>query len=195
MAKFHIRLKLEGLEVEVDGERQDIPLITSALEQQMTSLIRPAETLTDGRKQLTAESSQAADAEVAKPRSRSSRRAKGSGENASTQPIEFEHDASQFGNPVQGWSVTDKSIWLLYVLKKLKDCREVGGPCLAATFNQHFKSAGKLHPPNVTRELGRLKSAVPPLVGEDRDLWFLTDEGTRKAQQLVHDALSAPTPA
>ena len=64
-----------------------------------------------------------------------------------TQPIEFRHDSAKFGNPLQTWSVAEKVIWLLFVLKNILDTKDVGGPELAATFNSQFKSAGKLHPP------------------------------------------------
>jgi len=41
MGKFRIRLKVQGLEVEVDGEREDIPAITSAVNSQLTAQVAP----------------------------------------------------------------------------------------------------------------------------------------------------------
>ena len=52
MGKFRVRLKLQGLELEIDGERGDIPAITSAVQQEFSSLIKPAEVIADGRGQL-----------------------------------------------------------------------------------------------------------------------------------------------
>ena len=52
MAKFRMRLKIQGFELEVDGEREDIPAITSAIQQQLSGLIQPAEMMVDDQKQL-----------------------------------------------------------------------------------------------------------------------------------------------
>ena len=39
MGKFRLRLKLQGLEVEIDGEREDIPAITAALDSNWPALV------------------------------------------------------------------------------------------------------------------------------------------------------------
>ena len=54
MAKFRIRLKVQGFELEVDGEREDIPAITAAVQQQLTGLVTPAESIADNHKQIEA---------------------------------------------------------------------------------------------------------------------------------------------
>jgi hypothetical protein len=48
MAKFRVRLKLQGMELEIDGEREDMPAISTAVQQQLASLIRPAAGLASG---------------------------------------------------------------------------------------------------------------------------------------------------
>ena len=73
----------------------------------------------------------------------------------------------------------------MHALKNQAGAKEVDPAQLVATFNQHFKSTGKLHPPLVTRELGKAKVANPAPVGEDKGLWYLTDEGERQAQALI----------
>jgi hypothetical protein len=195
MAKFRIRLKLQALELEVDGERDDIPAISAAVQQQFAGLIQPAETMADGHKQLAA-AGQVIDAEVGKSKSKGKRRTGGkiNSDAAAAQPLEFRHDAAKYGNPQQGWNITDKSVWFLHVLKDLKVAQEVSGPQVAATFNHHFKAAGAIHPPLVTRELSKAKVKVPALVGEDRSqdpsLWYVTDEGTKYARQLIQNMLN-----
>jgi hypothetical protein len=188
MGKFRLRLKLQGLEVEIDGEREDIPAITSALDQQFAGLVQPIERAANGNKQLGA-GAPVVEVELGKAKGRA-RKAKGSTDSTPTQPIEFRHDSAKFGNPIQTWSVTEKVIWLLFVLKSLLGTKEVSGPDLAATFNNQFKSAGKLHPPNVTRDLAKLKVTNPAPVGEDKGQWFLTDEGEKQAQQLIKSVLN-----
>ena len=195
MPKFHIRLKVQGLELEVDGERADIPAITSAVQQQLSGLVVPAEAMVDGHKQL-GDGGRGTGEEDEKSKGRVRKR--GGAYRASTdgvvgQAIEFRHDAAKYGNPLQTWDVTQKSIWLLFVIKGLKDTKEVSGPQLAATFNQYFKPAGKVHPPNVTRELNKAKVQNPASVGEDKGLWYLTDEGDRQAQQLIQNVLNPTT--
>jgi len=195
VAKFRIRLKLQGLELEVDGEREDIPAISAAVQQQFAGLVQPAETMADGHKQLEAAGS-VIDAEVGKSKAKGKRRVGGkiNSDVTAAQPLEFRHDAAKYGNPQQAWNITDKSVWVLHVLKDLKAAPEVSGPQLAATFNHHFKAAGTIHPPHVTRELGKAKVKIPALVGEDRSQdpsrWYVTDEGTRYAQQLIQSVLN-----
>ena len=190
MAKFHIRLKLQGLDLEVDGERQDIPAITNAVQQQLTNLVIPGEVIVDGHKQLGGGSEAGATQDDDKRRRASRRERRPAGDSAPAAAIEFRHDSATYGNPVQAWSVTEKCIWLLYVLKKAAGASEVSGPALAATFNQYFKPSGKLHPPNVTRELAKLKVQNPAPIGEDKGNYYLTGEGDKQAESLIKAVLN-----
>ena len=195
MAKFHIRLKVQALELEVDGEREDIPAISAAVQQQFAGLVKPVASMADGNRQLEA-GGEVVDTESSKSRTKGRKRSgsRASVDPASAQSLEFRHDAAKYGNPQQTWNTTDKSIWLLHVLKDLGVADEVNGPQLAATFNHNFKAAGAIHPPLLTRELGKAKVRVPALVGEDKkqepSLWYLTDEGTRYARQLIQGVLN-----
>jgi hypothetical protein len=191
MARFRIRLKLQGLELEVDGERQDIPAITAAVKQQFAGLVQPAEAMADGRKQIEA-GTQVVNAEVVKPQAKSSRRRsmKPAGDGAPTQVIDFKHDPSKYGSPLQKWSVTDKCVWLLFVLEGVGGPKEVSGPQLAATFNHQFKASGRVHPPHVSRDLNKAKVQNPTNIGGDKGVWYLTDEGKKYAQQLIQGVLN-----
>jgi hypothetical protein len=194
MAKFHIRLKVQGLEFEVDGERQDIPAITAAVEKQFAGLLEPTAAVADGHLQLK-DGSQTEVREVASAKPRPARRRstnRASGTGSDEPPIEFRHDSDKYGNPVQGWSVTDKCIWLLYEIENSTDKKEVSAGQLVSTFKRYFKPAGKLHPPHVTRELAKAKVSNPAPVGEDKGLWFLTNEGKEQAQRLIQSVLNPP---
>lgn len=192
MAKFRIRLKLQGLDLEVDGERQDIPAITHAVQQQLASLVIPGEVITDGHKQLGngSDGAEATQEEESKKKRSARRERRSAGDGAPAVAIEFRQDPATYGNPIQAWSVTDKCIWLLYVLKKLAQANEVSGPVLAVTFNQYFKTAGKLHPPNVTRDLAKLKVQNPAPIGEDKGNYYLTGEGDKQAETLIKAVLN-----
>lgn len=193
MAKFKFRLKVQALELEVEGKRQDIPLITAAVNRQFASLVEPAEVIADAPKQIR-NGAGAIDVDTGGTSRRGSSRrrtgARTSGDSAA--PVEFRHDSAKFGSPLQGWTVTEKCIWLLYVLQTSTSTREYTAAQLVATCNQQFKAAGKLHPPNVTRELPKAKVLVPAPIGEDKSLWYLTAEGERQAKELVTRALNAP---
>ena len=190
MAKFHIHLKLQGLDLEVDGERQDLPAITHAVQRQLTNLVIPGEVITDGHRQMGDGGNGGGSQEEDKKKRPGRRAPRASGDGAAGTPIEFRHDAAKYGNPVQAWSVTEKCLWLLYVLKKVGSASEVSGPVLAATFNQYFKAAGKVHPPLVTRELAKAKVQNPAAIGEDKGGFYLTDEGEKQAEALIKAVLN-----
>lgn len=191
MAKFRIRLKVQALELEIDGEREDIPAITAAVQQQFTGLVQPAEAMADGHKQLPA-ADQVIDVEAGKGKGKTGgkRRNGAKPDGASGQPIDFRHDPAKYGNPQQTWSVVEKCAWLLLVVEGIAGVKEVSGPQLASTFNSYFKQSGKVHPPHVSRDLGKAKIQNPAYFGEDKSLWYLTDAGKKYAQQLVDGVLN-----
>jgi hypothetical protein len=124
MAKFRIRLKVQALELEIDGEREDIPANTAAVQQQFTGLVQPAEAMADGHKQLGPGDGPVIEAEVGKKKAARKRNGGGKSSDAATVvPLEFRHDASMYGNPQQGWNSSDKGIWLLYVLDDMDICQ------------------------------------------------------------------------
>lgn len=194
MAKFRIRLKLQGLDLEVDGERQDLPAITHAVQQQLTNLVIPGEVITDGNQKQFGDASNngsvGSQDEETRKRRPARRAARGAADSAAAAPIDFRHDGAKYGNPIQAWSLTEKLIWLLYMLKKAANVNEASGPQLAATFNRNFKQAGKIHPPHVTMHLGRSKMQNPSPIGQDKDNYFLTNEGEKQAEQLIQNLLN-----
>jgi hypothetical protein len=48
MSKFRIRMKLQGLELEIDGAREDASLIIQSVGQQMSNLLQPIDGIIDG---------------------------------------------------------------------------------------------------------------------------------------------------
>jgi hypothetical protein len=114
LAKFRIRLKVQGLELEVDGEREDIPVIARAVQQQFAGMLEPITVAAEVPRLSTR--SENADGDGASGK-RSPRRRNRSSTEGETTPIEYRHDDARFGNPLQTWTVTDKCIWMLYALK------------------------------------------------------------------------------
>jgi hypothetical protein len=189
VGKFRIRVKLQGFELEVDGDREDIPAITAAVQHQLGGLVQPPEF--DPEPNLTG-SGRILNVTPGNAKKNATR--KRSGTTKSSDPgapnvIDFRHDAGTYGSPKQTWSVAQKCIWLLAVLEGIKQIKEATASQLTATYNQQFRAAGKLHPPNVPRDLNSAKVASPSLVGEDKGMWFLTDAGKVHAQELIKECL------
>lgn len=199
MTKFKIKMKLSGLELEIEGSKEDIPLIAANLGQQLTGLLGPAAAIASG----AAPSSPHAPApsstplpmvdEVKRRKKRpTSVRSTDTTSPATNAPLDFRHDPVKFGTPKQSWSTSEKALWLLHVVEK-----ELSGAVLVATFNKHFRQAGTINVSHTNRDLGRLKSKSPAVVGEDTThtppQWFLTEEGVRQALKLVGDALGRAT--
>jgi len=195
MAKFKIRLKLQGLELEVEGNRDDVPLITEAVSQQVAGLLGPATNIVEGEIVSNGHrvSSEVETTET-KPKKARKKRTQGptAGGGAKEDAVDWVHDPSKFGTPKQGWTTADKSLWVLYVVLKGKDVKELSAARIATTFNKHFPQAGVVHPPNVSRDLGKLKLKAPALVSEDRSkspsAWFLTDAGIQRAEKLIQES-------
>jgi len=188
MAKFRIRLKVQALELEIDGEREDLPLITSTVNRQFAALVEPAEVISEVPKlpNSNGSGSTSNDDGRGKPTRRRPPANRTPAELAG--PIDYRHDPARFGVPNQNWSILEKVIWMLWVLQHTGTKEYVAGQ-IVATFNHNFKAAGKLHPPHVPRELQRAKVETPTPIGEDKERWYLTSEGERQAKELVTKAL------
>jgi hypothetical protein len=204
MAKFRVKMKLTGLELEIEGSREDVPLITQNLGQQLGGLLAPAAQIVEAQVVgSAAESTQAAESigsesstRRRKPRKTTPKASAAAGGSQEISPVQWRHDTSKYGSPKQDWGGTNKSLWLLYVAGEEANVRELSGQRITATFNAHFRTAGPLRAHNVNRDLAKLKSSrngAPPLVSEDTTqappAWFLTDAGRAAAQKLVAEAL------
>jgi len=193
VAKFKIKMKLTGLELDIEGSKEDIPLIAANLGQQLTGLLGPAAAIASGTDASSPPPVPAAPLpmveEVKKRKKRvTAARSADATVEVATAAIDFRHDPVKFGTPKQPWKTSEKAVWLLHVVSK-----EMSGTVLVATFNKHFRQAGMITVSNANRDLGRLKSKSPAVVGEDTTKnppqWFLTEEGSRQALKLVGDAL------
>jgi hypothetical protein len=107
MANFRIRMKVQGFELEVDGEREDIPAITNAVKDQLGGFVISGDVVTDGRKQLEATNRGTTDDDKG---GRRRNRNAGRSSEAAAAAIEFRHDAAKYGNPIQDWIAAQKCI-------------------------------------------------------------------------------------
>ena len=197
MSKFKIKLKLQGLELEVEGSREDLPHLSKNLSDQITGLIQPAVALVSGEEApetipqsgLVIEGT--ATDTTRKKRKKTTRTNNNPSSAAVTEgsAIDWVHDPQKWGSPSQTWKAWEKAIWLIYVVSKETETTQLSHVQIVATFNKHFKQAKTIAPFNVARDLGRKKSGKEALVGENTvkspSEWFLTDEGRKYAEKLA----------
>jgi hypothetical protein len=198
MSKFKFKLKLQGLELEMEGSREDIPLIAQNLGNQLTGLIQPAADMAEGKANgeptpLTINHSNldATDKKKTRKRRPNSNGSTGSSNATDAKPIEWTHDSSKYGTPQQTWNTAKKSIWTMYVASQELQLDQLTAPQITDTFNRKFKQAGQIRGANVSRDLGNLKMKSPAQVGEDTTKsvseWFLTAAGIEQAQEAIKE--------
>lgn len=195
MSKIKIKLRLQGFELDVEGERHEVASATQSISNQLASLMTPPnQVVSDGG----AAGEGLIDVTPVSPRDdkKSNRKKSGStvrGSNGNAAPaIDFVNDPARFGTPSQAWSLVQKAMWTLYVVGELKHVTSLSAGVIGRTFNKHFRQTGEIRPSNISRDLGKMKTKVgdtPPLVGEDTTKapseWFLVEEGTRQVRELV----------
>jgi len=202
--KFKAELEVTGFKLKIEGSREDIPLMTQALGQQMSTFIPPVTNVVEGKivdnhqdlPQLLPETKPANTR-----KKRSTRKYFHSPTNSSKKnqvtAIDWRHDPMKWGNPQQTWSATDKSIWLLYVVAKETGIKELQANQIAATFNKHFQESKKINTGQINRDLRNAKTKKPVLVSEDltngTSVWYLTIEGEKRAKELIDEALKPTT--
>lgn len=207
-SKFKIRLKVQSLELEVEGSRDDIPVIAHNVGQQIAGLFQPAVGIVEGSApEINQPALPFTEAQLVSPQNGSKKKTPSrpraskppvSGNGAKVDAIDWRHDPAKWGNPQQDWSTSDKSIWLLYVVANETEKKALPSQQLVQTFNKHFYQAGRIRTQNINRDLGAKKRQKMPLVGEDTtqtpSTWFLTHEGDKKAQELIADARGITEP-
>ena len=202
MSKFKIKLKLQGLELEVEGSKEDIPLIANNVAAQLGGLIAPASDMAEGsdplhaREPINVTPALQANGDATPRRRRSAPRrnggatSAGNGE-ASPEVFDWRHDANTWGSPSQEWSPVQKAVWMLFVAGKQNVTQEMTTLQVGKTFNKHFRQAGLLIQKNLARDLRKGKQ-TPAKLSEDTTQnpprWFLTDEGNKYAELLVRAA-------
>jgi hypothetical protein len=203
MSKFKITLKLTGLELQVEGSRDDVPLMTQAAGQQLAGLFGPASGVVEGEVITPSSSNQQngsgtpeANKSKKKVSARSRNRVPGTPKSTGgdTQDVvDWIHDPAKWGSPQKKWSTRQKALWLLYVVAREMNVEGLSARAISKTFGKHFHQSGIIMVTNINRDLGLLKGKTPPEVAEDTtkvpSTWHLTSVGEQVAQALVAEAL------
>lgn len=202
MSKIKIKMKLQGFELEIEGSKEDIPIITQGITQQLTSLIQaPGQIFGDDEPNESPSRPQdnaiLIETKTKKPaKRRPNNTTTTSIPNGGPNVLDWVNDPKKYSTPSQKWNTANKAIWLLYVCHEELSASEMDGTVIANTFNKHFKQSGMIKNFNVSRDLGKLKiSKGPPSpIGENTTknptTWFLTEEGMKKAKALISERLS-----
>jgi hypothetical protein len=199
MSKFKMKLKVTGFELEIEGDRQDVPLIARNVSAQLGAMVQPANDIAQGTAPRLGRD--AIDVTpTPTPEGTSSKKSRGRprkgspGASSATEldAFDWSHDVASWGNALQSWNTLQKSVWLLYVMDKQNVAKDASAAQIANTFNKHFRQAKPILAANVSRDLGKAKSTPPAKVGEqttsDPHKWFLTEEGLKLAAELVKAA-------
>lgn len=191
MSKLTIKLKLTGLELEVEGTREDAPKIAARIGEKLSGFLQPTTLLENGN----GSSHKIIDGDIdgngaGKKKKGGSKKSGGSGGMKTTEDIKFVHDPSKFGTPVQGWTTAQKAIWFLYIVGEQADVKQQTAYGLMKNFNAMFRAAGTINNGNIMTALEKekLKGASAP-VGADTTggtaKYFLTQAGIAMAQKLT----------
>jgi hypothetical protein len=184
MSKFSIKIKLQGLEIEVEGTQENAPRLAQRVGEQIGALIKPSLLLEAGRNGgaiLDAPESSDDKGKTKKKKSGSG------GAKSSADDVTFTHDPSNHGSPSQDWTTVQKAIWFLHAAAPDKP---LSGYSIAKAFNKQFKSAGSIVGGNVTQGLDKekLKGASSPIgadVSDGTARYYLTDAGKAMGAQLA----------
>lgn len=200
MAKFKMKLKITGFELEIQGERDEVPQLAHNVQEQMRALLTPAIDLNDAEIIPTTTAAPAGTPEPKGKRRRGSRPVKKTTTTATDSSVgvvhTWTHDPARWGNPLQTWSTRLRALWLLYVVKNELAVSQLSTYDIVETFNKHFFEAKTIRVQNVNRDLAVAKSKNKSEVGEDTTThpsrWFLTQEGEKVAAKLITELLNTP---
>lgn len=202
MSKFKIKVKLTGFELEIEGDRQDIPALTRSLSKQLGGLISPpsadmfedADVVPDTP--LALPESPASKPAPKKKRSATPKPKSNATSKGDAAPLELDgrNIESKYSSPRQQWATYDKLMWLLYVLEKENQLNAVTSIQLKDTFNKYFKISGEVTAQNVS-DLKNKVNATPSLLGKDTSTdpvtWYIKDAGIKYVENLISDSNSA----
>jgi hypothetical protein len=188
--------------LEVEGSREDVPLLTKHVASQLAGVLMPAASIVEGKATPvlgrevmpgTAQTGHQPAAPARTPRKRRVPSPGGNGaQNGAAVSIVWQHDADTWGAPQQSWKAVDKTAWLLYVAKQVGAAQEMSVTQMVTTFDRLFRTAGRLNKGNIARDFTKLNSEPPPKVQVngtvDPATWYLTDAGVKHAENLVKAA-------
>lgn len=185
MAKFgtfKISVEIQGLKINVEGDRELAPTIAQNVVKQVAASIQPAGLLDAPKNGQGAHP--VIDVETAETPARRKRRGVARATSDSSSVLSWNHDASKWGTPLQSWKQPQKVNWLLYVVEQENVSKDMSPTEMANTFSAKFREAGLLKKGNISRDLGNNSD----LFGSVDGRWFLKQGGKDAAAKLIQEA-------
>lgn len=184
MSKFSVKIKIQALEIQVEGSQDATPRIAQRVGEQIGALVKPPLLIEMGKGNGSLEGEPTEGPGKAKKKKSSGG---GGGSKASADDVTFTHDPARHGSPAQAWTTTHKAIWFLYVVASDKP---LSGYSIAKAFNKHFKSAGAINGGNVNKglEKERLKGTSATVGADTSDgttRFYLTEAGKAMGTKLA----------
>lgn len=194
MSKFKLRVKLSGLEIEVEGDREHAPQIAENIGHQLSQMMQPTALIEAPENHHEGPTIEAQNTANGSRPTRRRRRGFKNGTNPgseTTRPTMWSHDTDKFGTPLQEWKSAQKIAWMLLVIEKVTGTKpEMSTTQIANTFNEKFKSTGIIYKGNVGRDLG----VASDQFGEMEGRWFLKERGREAAGKLILEATGKAVP-
>lgn len=202
-SKFKFNLEITGFKMEIEGTREDVASISSAIGNQLGKLMQPkgigytppAQETVDGEAEVINEPKQIGSKKSRvgrKRQSNNSTKTKGGSEDLP----QFTNDPTKYGTPTQSWPGYLKALWILYVIKQENGIKELAAGVIAKLFNMHFQQAKTIQPNHVSKDLGLKKlnkQNAKALVGDNPNsnptTWYLLEEGERLVQNTIANQL------
>jgi hypothetical protein len=184
-ANFEVTFELKELKIHVKGDREIAPSIANNVGKHFGNVLSPAGLIEAPKNAQSTESKVIEVSDSTPPRKRGKRTAKTAPSNGdSSAPINWAHDATRWGTPIQSWKAFQKIAWLLQVVEQETGKKDLTPTEMVETFNARFRDSGLLVKGNVPRDLGSKSDLFGSLDGR----YFLKQGGKDLAERLIGEA-------
>jgi hypothetical protein len=184
-SKFRVKVELQGLKFEIEGDREIGSTIAQNLANQIANVVQPAALLEapkngqDGHGVIDS-----APVIPARKRRKSSGKSGGSADASGTPAVNWSHDPAKWGAPLQTWKQPQKINWLLHVVEQETGRTDLSPAEMVDIFKTKFRAAGLLRRGNIPSNLGN----NPEFFGSVDGRWFLKQGGKDAAANLIAEA-------
>jgi hypothetical protein len=188
MAKFgsfEVHVEIEKLKIHIKGDREIAPEVANNVAQQISGILQPSGLLEapkdgqNGHRVIEAPASDTA--------TRRRRKSPGAAASATARTLNWNHDATKWGAPVQDWTQVQKITWLLHVVEQEGVSKDLAPVEMSDIWESKFRTAGLLTRTNIGRDLRN----NPDNFGAVDGRWFLKQGGKTAAAALVNEAKGA----
>ncbi|HYM76117.1 MAG TPA: hypothetical protein VE377_09090 [Candidatus Dormibacteraeota bacterium] len=185
-ANFEVHVEIEKLKIHVKGDREIAPEVANNVAQQISGIFQPSGLLEAPKDGQNGHRVIEASAPAA-PARRGRRKNSGPAANGGAKTLNWNHDATKWGTPVQTWTQVQKINWLLHVVEQEGVSKDLSPVEMSDVWESKFRTAGLLTRTNIGRDLKN----NPDNFGAVDGRWFLKQGGKTAAAALVNEAKGA----